>query len=203
MAKGIIYIITTPIDGIIKIGTTEVKGHKERMRNLTSTGYANVNALQQYFAAEVDNYKEIENLLKDLFVFIRPGKRELYSMDPDLAKQLILSFSGSKTIYPVNNASNITQIKQIAKTRKQGELFNMYTRGLKKGDILTFAGDSNIKVKVVGEREVEYNGVIYKLSPLALKLYTNMGKANKSGAYQGASCFKFNGTLLTKLPVSK
>ena len=59
MAKGIIYIMTTPIDGIIKIGTTEIKGHKERMRNLTSTGYANVNALQQYFAAEVDNYKEI------------------------------------------------------------------------------------------------------------------------------------------------
>lgn len=65
-----------------------------------------------------------------MFVFIRPGKRELYSLDPDLAKQLILSFSGSKTIYPVNNASNITQIKQIVKTRKQGELFNMYTRGL-------------------------------------------------------------------------
>jgi len=203
MAKGIIYVMTTDVKGIIKIGRTEnKKSFSERMRILSQHGYAHVNT-QKYFAAEVDNYIEIENLLKTIFKPIRPGDLELYLMEPDVARSLILAFSGSKTIYPENAASNITQIKQIAKTRKQGELFNMYNRGLKKGDILTFAGDPNIKVKVSGEREVEYNGVIYKLSPLALKLYTDMGKANKSGAYQGASCFKFNGTLLTKLPVSK
>lgn len=200
MAKGVLYIMTTPMDGIIKIGTAETKQYKERMRHLSTNGYANVNALQPYFATEVDNYKELENLLKDLFVFIRPGKKELYSMEPDLAKQLLLAFSG-KVIFPKDGASNATQIKQIAKIRKQGELFNMYSRGIKKGDILTFVGNPDIKVKVVNERDVEYNGATYKLSPLALKLYTEMGKANKSGAYQGASCFKFNGTILTKLPL--
>ena len=148
----------------------------------------------------MDNYDETEYLLKDLFKFIRLGDSELYSMDADKAKQLLLTFSGN-VIYPKDATPKATQIKQIAKTRKQGELFNMYSRGIKKGDILTFVGNPDIKVKVVNERDVEYSGAIYKLSPLALKLYTEMGKANKSGAYQGASCFKFNGTILTKLPL--
>lgn len=200
MAKGVIYIMTTSVSGLIKIGRAETKQYNERMRFLSANGYANVSGLKPYFAIEVDNYVETENLLKDVFKFIRTGDSELYSMDADKAKQLLLTFSGN-LIYPKDATPKATQIKQIAKTRTQGELFNMFNRGIKKGDILTFVGNPDIKVKVVNERDVEYNGTTYKLSPLALKLYTDMGKANKSGAYQGASCFKFNGTVLTKLPL--
>lgn len=40
MAKGVLYIMTTPMDGIIKIGTAETKQYKERMLHLSTNGYA-------------------------------------------------------------------------------------------------------------------------------------------------------------------
>lgn len=198
MAKGILYIMTTTVSGLIKIGVTGTKNYPERMRYLSQNGYANVSGLKPYFAIEMDNYDETEYLLKDLFKFIRVGDTELYLMDADKAKQLLLTFSG-KVIYPKDTTPKATQIKQIARTRKQGQLFNMFDKGIKKGDVLTFVDDPSVKVKVVGEREVEYNGVVYKLSPLALKLYEDMGKANPSKSYQGANYFLFKGTRLTKL----
>lgn len=198
MAKGILYIMTTTVSGLIKIGVTGTKNYPERMRNLSQNGYANVSGLKPYFAIEMDNYDETEYLLKDLFKFIRVGDTELYLMDADKAKQLLLTFSG-KVIYPKDTTPKATQIKQIARTRKQGQLFNMFDKGIKKGDVLTFVDDPSVKVKVVGEREVEYNGAVYKLSPLALKLYEDMGKANPSKSYQGANYFLFKGTRLTKL----
>ena len=198
MAKGILYIMTTTVSGLIKIGVTGTKNYPERMRNLSQNGYANVSGLKPYFAIEMDNYEETEYLLKDLFKFIRVGDTELYLMDADKAKQLLLTFSG-KVIYPKDTTPKATQIKQIARTRKQGQLFNMFDKGIKKGDVLTFVDDPSVKVKVVGEREVEYNGAVYKLSPLALKLYEDMGKANPSKSYQGANYFLFKGTRLTKL----
>lgn len=199
MAKGILYIMTTPVSGVIKIGIAgDAKKYQERMRFLSSNGYGNISGLRPYFAIELENYIETESLLKDLFKFIRLGDSELYSMEADKAKQLLLTFSGS-VLFPKDATSKSTQIKQIAKVRKQGQLFNMFDKGIKIGDILTFVDDPNIKVKVVGEREVEYNGVVYKLSPLTLKLYEDMGKANPSKSYQGANYFLYKGTRLTKL----
>lgn len=199
MAKGILYIMTTPVSGVIKMGIAgDAKKYQERMRFLSSNGYGNISGLRPYFAIELENYIETESLLKDLFKFIRLGDSELYTMEADKAKQLLLTFSGS-IIFPKDVASKSAQIKQIAKVRKQGELFNIYDKGIKNGDVLVFAGDPIIKVKVVGEREVEYNGVVYKLSPLALKLYTDMGKNNPSKSYRGAEHFLYKGTKLTKL----
>jgi hypothetical protein len=198
MAKGVLYIMTTSVSGVIKIGIANTKNYPERMRHLSQNGYANVSGLKPYFAIEIENYEETEGLLKDLFTFIRLGSSELYSMEPDKAKQLLLAFSGN-VIFPKDGTPKTVQIKQIAATRKKGQLFNMYEHGIKKGDILTFVDDHSIKVKVVGEREVEYNGVIYKLSPLALKFYEDMGKANPSKRYQGANYFLYKGTRLTKL----
>jgi len=198
MAKGVLYIMTTSVSGVIKIGIAGTKNYPERMRFLSQNGYANVSGLKPYFAIEIENYDEAEALLQDLFKFRTLGGSELYSIDPDKAKQLFLMFSGN-VVFPKDTTSKATQIKKIAATRKQGQLFNMYAKGLKNGDVLTFIGDPSKKAKVVGEREVEYDGVVYKLSPLALKFYEEMGKANPSKAYQGAACFLFKGTKLTKL----
>ena len=66
--------------------------------------------------------------------------------------------------------------------------------------IVTFIKDKNEKAKVVGEREVEYKGHIWKLSPLVRHLFENRSEVNKSGAYQGAAYFEYNGTKLKDLP---
>ena len=71
---------------------------------------------------------------------------------------------------------------------------------MKNGDEIIFKDDEEIKVKIVGEREVEYEGQRWKLSPLAYKLYEQRGELNASGAYAGADYFKYNGKKLRDLP---
>ena len=53
---------------------------------------------------------------------------------------------------------------------------------------------------MVGEREVEYDEQIWKLSPLTYKIYEQKGKLTKSGAYQGAAYWQYKGERLRDLP---
>ena len=71
---------------------------------------------------------------------------------------------------------------------------------MKNGDKILFIDDKKIIAKVYGEREVEYDGQIWKLSPLTYKIYEQKGKLNISGAYQGASYFEYNGKKLKEIP---
>ena len=71
---------------------------------------------------------------------------------------------------------------------------------MKNGDEIVFKDDKNIVAKVVGEREVEYEGQVWKLSPLTYKLYEQRGELNNSGAYAGANYFQYKGAKLRDLP---
>ena len=99
MSKGIIYVCSTIVNGLVKIGrTTNFEG---RMRELESNGYANVTGLKRQFAIEVDNHEAIEYLLDDIFSKSQVGKSELFSVDINKVIQLLSSLSG-RQIYPVN-----------------------------------------------------------------------------------------------------
>lgn len=50
MAKGIIYIMTTAVSGLVKIGKTNTANYPERMRALEANGYYNVAGLKRFFA---------------------------------------------------------------------------------------------------------------------------------------------------------
>lgn len=56
--KGIIYVMTTVVNGLIKIGRTGTSNYSERMRNLERNGYSNVVGLKRLFAIEVEDYEE-------------------------------------------------------------------------------------------------------------------------------------------------
>ena len=56
--KGIIYIMTTAVSGLIKIGQTGTNNYQERMRNLEANGYYNVAGLKRFFAIELEDYAE-------------------------------------------------------------------------------------------------------------------------------------------------
>ena len=64
---------------------------------------------------------------------------------------------------------------------------------------INFIADKSIKAKVVGDTEVEYNGKVWKLSPLTKELYAKSGKANKSGSYRGAAHWEFDGMKLEEI----
>jgi len=196
--KGIIYIMTTAVSGLIKIGQTGTGNYQERMRNLEANGYYNVAGLRRVFAMELEEYIEKESLLKEIFAKHQVGNSELFALDHDLVRQLLLSFEGT-VIYPETKDKG-KELDKISKTRKQNERFSFYRKGLKDGDKVVFRDDNNVVATVCGEREVEYGGQVWKLSPLTYKLYEECGKLTASGAYQGAAYFEYNGTKLKDLP---
>ncbi|MBM0046681.1 DUF4357 domain-containing protein [Anaerococcus sp. mt242] len=99
MAKGIIYVMTTVVAGLIKIGKTDVNNFNNRMYGLERNGYANVTGLSREFAIELDDYDEKEKLLHEIFSKSRVPNTELFALDVDLVTQLLSSFEGIQ-VYP-------------------------------------------------------------------------------------------------------
>lgn len=196
--KGIIYIMTTAVSGLIKIGQTGTVNFQERMRFLEANGYYNVSGLKRFFAIEINDYKEKENLIHEIFNKQRIGDSELFALDYDLVRQLLLSFDGN-IIFP-KDINKEKQFDEVSKAREQGVLFSFYRKGIKKGEEVFFVADKDITAKVIGEREVEYGGQIWKLSPLTYKIYEQRGELNKSNAYQGAAYWQYKGKKLKDLP---
>jgi hypothetical protein len=198
MKKGIIYIMTTAVSGLIKIGQTGTKNYPERMRFLEANGYSNVSGLKRFFAIELDEYIDKENLLHEIFSKHQVGDSELFALDYELVKQLLLSFDGN-IIYP-ENIDKEKEFDNVSEVRTQSSLFSFYKKGLKIGDEVVFIQDKNIIAKIFGEREVEYGGQTWKLSPLTFKIFEEKGELNTSGAYQGANYFEYKGKKLKDLP---
>ena len=94
MSKGIIYIMTTAVPGLIKIGKTGSANFEQRMYNLEHDGYRNVTALKRSFAIEVDDYDEKEAMLHTIFEKSRVSDTELFALDVNIVTQLLSSFDG-------------------------------------------------------------------------------------------------------------
>ena len=106
MAKGIIYVMTTVVPGLIKIGKTGTANFESRMYGLEHNGYSNVVGLKRYYAIEVEEYDEKEQLLQSIFSKSRLENTELFALDVNLAVQLLSSFEG-KQIYPQKDKEEI------------------------------------------------------------------------------------------------
>lgn len=100
MSNGIIYVMTTVVTGLIKIGKTSTRNFESRMYQLERNGYANVTGLKRKFAIEVEDYNEKEELLHELFSKSRVENTELFASDVDLVIKLLSSFEG-RQVYPV------------------------------------------------------------------------------------------------------
>ena len=171
------------------------------MRNLEKNGYYNVVGLKRYFAIELSDYADKEKLLDEIFAKHRIGSGELFALDVDLVKQLLLAFEG-RVVFPAS-INREKEFENVVKTRKQGQLFSFYRKCIKDGAKIVFIQDKNIVATVVGERAVLYNGKVMKLSPLVYEIFAEKGRLNKSGAYQGANYFAYKGVKLTQIPDKK
>lgn len=113
MNKGIIYVMSTVVPGILKIGQTQIDQYENRMRFLENNGYANITGLKREFAIEVENYQEKEKMIHNIFNKSRVYTTELFALDLDTIIQLLSSFEGVQ-IYP--------------KDLKKSELFEEITK---------------------------------------------------------------------------
>ena len=103
MAKGILYIMSTAVPGLLKIGKTGTDNYEERMRFLESNGYRNVTSLKREFAIEVNEYDEKERLLHIVFAKSRISDTELFALDLNTALQLLSAFDGTIK-YPLSES---------------------------------------------------------------------------------------------------
>ena len=67
------------------------------------------------------------------------------------------------------------------------------------GAVINFIKDPTITAKVVNKAEVEYNGKRTRLSPLTREIMEQRGEANKSGSYQGAQYWEYEGIKLADI----
>lgn len=81
-------------------------------------------------------------------------------------------------------------------TKKESKLFSLSEHGLI-GKYITYIYDKDITVKVVSDRDVEFEGKKWKLSPLVRELETRRGTVNSSGAYSGPMYWEYNGKNIT------
>lgn len=116
MTKGIIYIMTTVVPGLIKIGKTGSGNFEQRMYNLEHNGYSNVTGLKRSFAIEVEDYEDKETLLHTIFEKSRVADTELFAVDVNIARQLLSSFDGI-VIYP-KDESKKTIFEQASENSK-------------------------------------------------------------------------------------
>lgn len=82
-------------------------------------------------------------------------------------------------------------------TIKVSKRFSFKALGLI-GETIYFIKDTSISAKVKTDHEVEFEGKLYKLSPLTRELFRRMGKINKSGSYRGAEYWEYEGEKLSK-----
>ena len=120
--------MTTAVSGLIKIGQSGTTNFQERMRFLEANGYYNVSGLKRFFAIELEDYNDKENLLKEIFNKHRVGDSELFALDYDLVRQLLLSFEG-KVIYP-KDVNKEKEFDEVSKAREQGARFGFYKKAL-------------------------------------------------------------------------
>lgn len=119
MSKGIIYVMTTVVDGLVKIGKTGSDNFEQRMTFLENNGYRNICGLKRQFAIEVEDYDKKELLLDSLFSRSRVSNTEIFSLNINEVIQLLSSFEG-KVIYPPQEDKN--SIFEIATEAVESQL---------------------------------------------------------------------------------
>ena len=132
MSKGIIYVMNTCVDGLVKIGKTGIDNFEQRMSHLENNGYRRISVLTREFAIEVEGYDEKEKLLHELFSKSRVGNSELFSIDINLVKQLMSSFEG-KVIYPKDEKKDeifaqATEVVEVKKGISPDGIYNLQSK---------------------------------------------------------------------------
>ena len=185
MSKGIIYVMTTVVPGLIKIGKTGSSNFEQRMYNLEHDGYRNVTALKRAFAIEVEDYDEKEDLLHKIFEKSRLSDTELFALDVNLAIQLLSSFDGS-VVFP--------------KTETKQEIFVDATDSSKSKMIpngtYKFQKKKKSDNKTVNATAVIVNGRWTILKGSILGITEDMGVSQKARAARATMPLDSNGKLL-------
>ena len=223
MSKGYVYIMTTAVDGIIKIGRSD-NWTRRCQDQLESNGYKNMNGLKTYFVAKVDNQEEIESIMHDIFRESRVSNFEMFAVDKDRARR-VLSKMGEQ-VYPEINITNvktnndskylefwkkfnseINRSKSTIKIKTANFNKNYYIQSKNKIYFTIILKDSDIELRIGSDYEALFNSnMLAKLSEinsLSTLTFTDTSYTKQTGSktYTISSFFTYTNMkdLITKI----
>lgn len=207
--SGCIYILTNPsFPEYVKIGYASNLESRLKSLNRSETIPFAFRAYAIYEVEKALTDKQLHKLIDKLNPDLRTietfdGKervKEFYAMSAEDAYSLlecIAKISGTtsrlKKMKPEGHEIEDEQTaKEIKETARKGP-FRFGECGIPFGSELDYVEDPNIKVKVLDDRHIQYNGETTSLSALAqrLKGFTH--------PVQGTLYFKYNGEILSDL----
>lgn len=202
MARGIIYVMSTVVTGVLKIGKTETKNFERRMAQLENNGYANVTGLRRVLAIEVSEYDKKEKLIHGIFNKSKVANTELFALDIRDVKSLLSSFDG-KLIYPKNKSKEEVFSESILRGDNKEKIEKQ------ENSHLQFSDSSNVNInveeKVVKKYKNEDNlnhNVKVSLDCVPTGMYYLKRKIKGYGESVDAKALVYNG-VITVLKNSK
>ena len=185
MAKGVIYIMTCVVPGLIKIGKTATANFEQRMYNLEHDGYRNVTGFKRKFAIEVEEYDEKESLIHKIFEKSRVSDTELFAVDVNDVVKLLSSFDGYK-IYPKTETK-----EEIFKEAVDAGNSKLIPNGT-----YYFEREKQSEGKVVKATAIVDNGRWTLLKDSILGVTENAGGGQRAKAVRATLPLDSNGKLL-------
>jgi hypothetical protein len=201
--RGKIYILTNDaMPDYVKIGYTAADDVETRMKQLDTTGLPL--PFRLHACLEVENAQQLERLAHDVFASQRArSNREFFLLQPETAvrylKAVSLNDLSAKWIAAdqqmIDESGKPLGETQVVKPKQAS--FTFSAADVPIGSEVEFVRDPSIKVKVVSDTEVEFEGTVMRLSPLTRLIFERQGTVNASGAYAGPDYFTFQDEILS------
>lgn len=203
--SGYVYILTNPSfrEDWVKIGKSS-RPVDVRSKELDNTAVPL--PFEIYATMKTVKYNEVEKVVHktiDRLTDLRIRQnREFFNIEPqralDILRDLATTIDDAEILlYENNEPIREKERKMEEKHEERRARFKFSMCGIKIGEFVTFE-PTGLVVKVASDDSVEYEGRIYKLSPF-VGTFMPEDKRNKSGAYQGAKYFSYNGKILDNI----
>jgi len=195
----IVYILENPsMPGLIKIGVTGRSGVEERMKELYTSGVPVPFVCR--FACKVKDAADAERALHDAFDDSRVNpKREFFRLAADrvisVLRLILVEEVTSEMKKALDSATNVEDRnsgERLSRSRRPN--LNFKELGIPAGSVLMFRG-RDAQVKVLGERQVEYQGEQTSLTAATRKVLGH----EDDYTLQPSPYWSFNGRRLSEI----
>ena len=171
--KEIVYVLQNEaMPGLIKIGITHDEQVDKRLQTLYTTGVPL--PFECIWAGEVDDCAEIESLIHNAFSDFRINpKREFFKLKPErvipLLKKLASAEIMANKVEKMFNGSISVAEKEAVKQFHR-PMLDFKEMGISVGDKLLYEKDPTIRVTVISNKKINFEGKEYSLSALTKKI---------------------------------
>lgn len=194
--KEIVYILVNPvIPDLIKIGRTS--NLEERVRSLSSQTGVPV-PFEVYYSCTVEDSRKVEKHLHDGFGDHRINpRREFFRVNPERVLS-ILKLVEIEDVTPKDDfVEDEEERLSLVKEKSRRSRFKFSTVEIPPKSVLSFVRDETIKVEVVDDTNVMFEGSITSLSQSTLVLL-NRDFGKNWTTVRGPDYWVFNGETLSE-----